>query len=486
MSGQSRNQFNDVGVLLSGNRTLPSRVNAEKALLGCLLQEPKLIPEAARVSFPTAFYNSSHQMIFDCLLELDRKQQQIDLIIISNYLEKNGELETVGGSSYLAELMNSIPTTANLENYISIVVNYGCLRAMIKTFSQGIEFCYDDSQSAIEILDKIEGEVGKIAGTQIEKEGVLLKEAMHEQMETIVKIHKRRENDPNALLGISTGFKDIDRKTNGLKNGEMYVLAARPSMGKTTLAMNIAVNVASDDIPVGIFSLEMDSSSLALRLMCAHSETSPNDIYGKVKNDAFSKFINSSSILSSLPLYIDDVNPLNILNIRARSRRMRQKHKIGLIIIDYLQIISAIGDKQGRSSNREREVAHISAGIKSLAKELAVPVLVLAQLNRSAEDENVETGLEHLRESGSIEQDADVVMIIDGNRKQKNQASVDLNSGDENKKKQAEKLFDEGFNFKLVIAKNRNGETGLIRLKFFPQYTRFKNFPKTSKRENAV
>ena len=488
MVGQSHNHSSDnVGVLLSGNRPMPSRINAERALLGCLLLEPQSIPEAARVNFPTAFYHSSHQIIFDCLLDMDSKSQKIDLVTVSDYLEKNNNLEVIGGVAYLAELTSCIPTTANLENYINIVVNYGCLRAMIKKFCQGVEECYDDSKEAVEILDQVGKDITEIAGAQIKKEGVRLKEAMHEQMEKIIKVHRLKEKDPNALLGIPTGFKHIDMKMNGLKNGEIYVLAARPSMGKTTLAMNIAVNVALDDIPVGIFSLEMDSASLALRLMCAHSETSPNDIYGRVKGNAFSDFMNSSSLLSSIPLYIDDSNPLNILNIRARSRRLKQRYNVGLIVVDYLQIISTVSSNS-RGDSREREVARISAGMKSLAKELQIPIIVLAQLNRSAErsseDEKVEPGLEHLRESGSIEQDADVVMIIDGNRKQKNQASADLRSGDIVKQQAAKKLFDEGLNFNLIIAKNRNGETGPVRLKFFPQYTCFKNFPKTSKAEN--
>ena len=275
---KSGEQFQNSGVLLSGSRPVPSRVEVEKALLGCLLTDPKELEfVASKLNNESAFYNSVHQIIYSCLVQMDndKKVGKIDLVTLADKLEERGELEQVGGASYLAELSASIPTTANLETYIKIVQDYSAKRALIKYLIQFLESCYDDSQKAINILDELETQIKEISKYQVEKEAISLTQAIVKQMDEVDRYHKLKAKDPNALLGLSTGFRDLNRITNGLKKGEMYVLAARPSMGKTTLAMNIAVNVALDDTPVAVFSLEMDAPNLAMRAVCAHSKNKP-------------------------------------------------------------------------------------------------------------------------------------------------------------------------------------------------------------------
>ena len=441
---------------------MPHNLDAEKAVIGCILTDPDTLKDAAvRLNFDGAFYSASHQTIFSTLIEMantpSEERQAIDLITVSEALRNKEKLNAIGGDSYLAELMNIIPTAANIENYVKIVHEYAVLRRLIRTSTDIIQKCFDADRQVNLLIDEVQQEVSNVANLQTGGEAACISDYMKPAIDYLLQLNEQRGD----AVGIPTGFKDLDHMITGLKPGDMIVLAARPSIGKTTFALNIASNVAlRADKAVGIFSLEMNTLSLVLRLLCSEARINLREFrQGVLSHARWVHITNSAEKLRKAKIYIDDTGQLDVIELRAKARRMKEKYDIQFICIDYLQLMKGTGGNS--NSNREQEVAAMSGGIKALAKELNVPILILAQLNRQAE-QGGRPKLSHLRESGAIEQDADIVAILHRDREV-------TQEGD-----QAE-IAKNGVESELIIAKHRNGETGIVELVFFPTYTLFQD-----------
>ncbi len=441
---------------------MPHNLDAEKAVLGCILTDPETLKDAAvRLNFDGAFYSASHQTIYSTIITMantpSEERQAIDLITVSEALRGKEKLQAVGGDAYLAELMNIIPTAANIENYVKIVHEYAVLRRLIRTSTDIIQKCFDSESQVNVLLDEVQQEVSNVANLQSGGDADSIADFMKPAIDYLLQLNEQRGD----AVGIPTGFKDLDHMITGLKAGDMIVLAARPSIGKTTIALNIASNVAlRAEKAVGIFSLEMNTLSLVLRLLCSEARINLREFrQGVLSHARWVHITNSAEKLRKAPMYIDDTGQLDVIELRAKARRMKEKHDIQFIVIDYLQLMK--GTSSNANSNREQEVAAMSGGIKALAKELNIPILILAQLNRQAE-QGGRPKLSHLRESGAIEQDADIVAILHRERELQQEADP-------------AEIAKNGIESELIIAKHRNGETGIVELVFFPTYTLFQD-----------
>jgi len=448
------------------DRLPPHSIEAEQGVLGCILLSPNENLGTCIEKFKKAveiFYDLRHQTIFDCLTQMYDAKEPIDLITLQQRLKDKSQLDPVGGIPYLAALSDGVPSAANLEYYLDIIREKYILRKMIQTCTAAVSRVYEYEGKVDGLLDEVERDILKIAEERIESTSMSMKELVHKAINTIEEYHARQ----GMLTGIGTGFVDFDKMTSGLHGGEMIVIAARPSMGKTSLAMNIVEHaILEEKLPVGVFSLEMTAESLVLRMLCSRSRVNMRNIRdGFLAERDFPKLTGSAGKLANAPLYIDDTAGLSILQLRAKARRMYQQYGIKMIVIDYLQLLNA---SSSRIENRQQEIAQISNGIKALAKELSVPVIVLSQLNREMEkDKNRKPRLSDLRESGAIEQDADLVALL--------------------YKPEAEKEEDDGgapetdaVPVNLLIAKQRNGPTGDVHLTFFKSFTRFESAAKVS------
>lgn len=439
---------------------MPHNLEAEKAVLGCILTDPDTLKEAAvRLNFDGAFYSAAHQTIFSTILQManpkEGEGQAIDLITVSEALSGKKKLTAVGGDAYLAELMNVIPTTANIENYVKIVHEYAVLRRLIRASSDVIQKCFDAEGEVNLLLDEVQKEISDVANMQTGKDAESIADFMKPAIEYLMQLN---DNTGDAV-GIPTGYQDLDNMITGLKGGDMIVLAARPSIGKTAFALNIAANVAlRSKKAVGIFSLEMNTLSLVLRLLCSEAKLNVREMrQGVLSHARWVEVTNAADRLRKAEIFIDDTGQLDVIEMRAKARRMKEKHNIEFIVIDYLQLMKGSG---GANSSREQEVAQMSGGIKALAKELNVPILILAQLNRQAEQGGVRPKLSHLRESGAIEQDADIVALLHRERELQQEGDP-------------VEMAKNGLESELIIAKHRNGETGIVELLFMPAYTQY-------------
>jgi replicative DNA helicase len=447
------------------DRLPPHSLEAEQGVLGCILISPNQSLGLCLEKLKTgakAFYDLRHQHLFENMVEMWDTKEPIDLITLQQRLKDKNELDSVGGLSYLAALPEAVPSAANLEYYLDIVQEKALLRKMIQTCTGVITQIYDYEGEVDQLMDDVESQVLKISEEREENTLCSVKDLVHKAISTIEEFHQRQ----GMLTGISTGFPDLDKLTSGFHGGEMVVLAARPSMGKTSLAMNIAETVVVEQqLPVGVFSLEMTAESLILRMLCSRARVNLRDIReGFLAERDFPRLTGAAGKMSTAPLYIDDTPGLSILQLRARARRMVQQHGIKLFVIDYLQLLHSTAK---RADNRQQEIADISNGIKALAKELNVPVIVLSQLNREVEKEkNRKPRLSDLRESGAIEQDADLVALL-----------YKSNGGDDEDGPREEQ---ESVPINLIIAKQRNGPTGEVNLTFFKGYTRFESASKVS------
>jgi replicative DNA helicase len=448
------------------DRLPPHSVLAEQGVLGCVLLSPndcmgECIEKLKGGS--EVFYDMRHQLIFSTLLEMYDKRQAIDVITLQQNLHNNKQLDQIGGISYLASLPDTVPSAANLEFYLNILLDKFILRRMIRACTEAISNVYDFEGKVDSLLDEIERDILKISETRVDGKADKIKELVKKAISTIEDYHQRQ----GILTGIATGFTDFDKMTTGLHGGEMIVIAARPSMGKTSLAMNIAEHVAIEEkIPVGVFSLEMTSASLVLRMLCSRSRVNLRNIQeGFLSERDFPKLTGAAGKLANAPLFIDDTSGLSILQLRAKARRMHQQFGIKLFVIDYLQLLHSTAL---RAENRQQEIADISNGIKSLAKELDVPVIVLSQLNRELEkDKDRKPRLSDLRESGAIEQDADLVCLL-----------YKPSRGDDEEAGGGGGEDHEAIAVNLLIAKQRNGPTGDVNLTFMKSYTRFESAAK--------
>jgi replicative DNA helicase len=396
------------------------------------------------------------------LVEMFDSREAIDVITLQQRLKNKQLLEEVGGIAYLAALPDTVPSSANLSYYLEIVQEKYLLRRMISICTDVVGRVYEFEGEVDALMDEVERDILRISESRVQSQTITIKELVKKAINTIEGFHQRQ----GMLTGVGTGFADLDKMTSGLHGGEMVVIAARPSMGKTSLAMNIAEHVAIEQrLPVGVFSLEMTSESLVLRMLCSRSRVNLRNVReGFLAERDFPKLTGAAGKLASSPLFIDDSSGLSILQLRAKARRMSQQYGIKLFVIDYLQLLHSTAR---RAENRQQEIADISSGIKSLAKELKVPVIVLSQLNRELEREkNRKPRLSDLRESGAIEQDADLVGL--------------LYKPSSDEEESASAVEQDAVPVNLLIAKQRNGPTGDVNLTFFKSYTRFESAAKVS------
>jgi replicative DNA helicase len=404
------------------------------------------------------FYDLWHQTIYDCLTTLRNQNTPIDIIIVQQWLKDQKILEQIGGIAYLAELQDAVPSAANLSYYLELVWEKFLMRKMVTACTEVVADVYDYKGDVYGLIDEVEKKILAVSMSAETQTAPTTNEFLNKAINNI-EAAWQKNGEPS---GLATGFPDLDNLTDGLHDGEMIVIAARPSMGKTALALNIAEHIALNvHLPVGVFSLEMTGESLVERMLGSVAKVNMREVKkGFFKEEQAPKITAAAGKINSAPLFIDDTAGLSILQLRARARRMHQQHHVRLLVIDYLQLLSS--DKASWSDNREREIADISGGIKSLAKELHIPVIVLSQLNRESEKTGMRPKLSQLRESGAIEQDADVVGLLYNPNNQDDPSS------------QAES--DEGLPIKLLIAKQRNGPRGeTVNLTFLKQYTRFES-----------
>jgi replicative DNA helicase len=450
------------------DRLPPHSPEAEQGVLGCVLLSPndclgeciEKLKEGAAV-----FYDLRHQTIYAALVEMFDQRAAIDVITLQQRLKDKQLLEEVGGIAYLAALPDAVPSAANLSYYLGIVQEKHLLRKLIQTCTEAVGRVYEYEGDVDALMDEVERDVLRISEARVESTTSTIKDLVNRAIDTIEDFHARQ----GLLTGIGTNLLDLDKLTSGLHPGEMIVIAARPSMGKTSLAMNIAEHVAIDQkLPVGVFSLEMTAESLVLRMLCSRARVNLRNIrHGFFENEDFPKLTTVAGKLAGAPLFVDDSSALSILQLRAKARRMAQQHGIKLFVVDYLQLLHSTSR---RADNRQQEIADISGGIKALAKELNVPVIVLSQLNREPEkrEGGAKPRLSDLRESGAIEQDADVVGLLYKPGK----------PGEDDEGAAGEEAEAEPVN--LLIAKQRNGPTGEVKLTFLKSYTRFESAAKVS------
>ncbi len=452
------------------DRLPPHSPEAEQGVLGCILLSPNECMGVCIERFKAGaevFYDLRHQTIFGALAQMYDGREAIDLITLQQRLKNVQLLEEVGGIAYLSTLPDTVPSAANLSYYADIVQEKYLLRRMIAACTEVVGRVYDYEGEVDALLDEVERDILRISESRVQGQTATIKELVKKAIGTIEGFHQRQ----GALTGVGTGFADLDKLTSGLHGGEMIVIAARPSMGKTSLAMNIAEHVAIQlRLPVGVFSLEMTSESLVLRMLCSHSRVNLRNVReGFLAERDFPKLTGAAGRLAGAPLFIDDSSGLSILQLRAKARRMHQQHGVKLFVVDYLQLLHSTAR---RAENRQQEIADISSGIKSLAKELNVPVIVLSQLNREMEREkNRKPRLSDLRESGAIEQDADVVGLLY------------KPSNDDDESGGGPGGEDEAAPVNLLIAKQRNGPTGDVPLTFLRPYTRFESAAKVSEED---
>jgi replicative DNA helicase len=450
------------------DRLPPHSLPAEQGVLGCILISPTDCTGVCVEKLKggaESFYDLRHRTLYENLVEMYDGKQPVDLITVQQRLKDAGMLESVGGITYLSGLMDAVPSAANLEYYLGIVREKHLLRRMLQACTNVIGRVHESEGEVDQLLDEAERDILRISEEREEGASKNIKDLVNHAINIIQDYHSKQ----GQLSGVPSGFADLDKMTHGLHGGEMIVIAGRPSMGKTSLAMNIAEHAAVNErLPVGVFSLEMTADSLVVRMLCSLARVNSRAVReGFLRERDFPRITAAASKMAKAPLVIDDTPGLSILQLRARARRMWQQHGIKLFVIDYLQLLHSSSRKA--QDNRQQEIADISSGVKSLAKELNVPVIVLSQLNRELEkDKNRKPRLSDLRESGSIEQDADVVGLLYRPR----------DDDDEDKDKERADPPDDGLNavpVNLLIAKQRNGPTGDVELTFLKGITRYES-----------
>ncbi|EDY16002.1 replicative DNA helicase [Chthoniobacter flavus Ellin428] len=444
------------------HRLFPQSAIAEKGVISSFLLSPREIGALCGEQKITKehFHLPAHASIYACLLEMWDKGKPIDLITVTQLLQDQKQLDQSGGAAYVSELFTYLPTAANAEHYIEILVEKHTLREIIKVCTEYAARCYDEQDVVATLLDSVEQGIFKISQSRYQAKSMSMKDQVMQAIHSIEELYDRR----GAITGLPTGFAELDKMTDGLHGAEMIVIAARPSMGKTALAMNIAEHIALEaKHAVAVFSLEMSTSQLVQRLLCSRARVNLGSIRnGFLSERDFPALTSAAAKLAESKIFIDDTPGLSILELRAKARRLKSQHDIRAIFIDYLQLLRSTSRRA--QDNRQLEIAEISSGIKSLAKELNIPIVVLAQLNRNPESRSGESKgrprLSDLRESGSIEQDADVVGLL---------VREEYYAENEEDKKESEGKAT------LIIAKQRSGPVGDCPLTFLKEFTRFEN-----------
>ncbi len=428
-------------------RVPPHNIEAEQATLGSILIDNDAIVKVIDFLEPEHFYRTSHQIIYKAMKELYEKSEPIDLLTVSEHLKKKGELEEAGGFSYLATLTNITPTALNVEKYAKIVEEKSILREIIKAGIEIIDLAFNSQENVGDTLDKAQEVLFNVAKKRLSAPFYPLKDLLKESFDRIENLYKRKE----GITGIPSGFPQLDKITGGFHKNDLIVLAARPSVGKTSFSLNVATNVATKyNLPVAIFSLEMSKEQIVERILEYVADVNFHRLRtGIFSDEDWKKLGRAYGPLYDAPIYIDDSSDISVLEIRTKARRLKSKENLGMIVVDYLQLMHL----RRKVENRVQEISEITRSLKKLAREVGVPVLVISQLSRAIEKrEDKRPMLSDLRESGSIEQDADVVMFLSvkGEDKTKDTNIVDL-----------------------IVAKNRNGPLGKIKLKFLKQFAKF-------------
>ncbi|MBI3318097.1 MAG: replicative DNA helicase [Candidatus Omnitrophica bacterium] len=429
----------------------PQNLEAEMAVLGSLLIDEEAVPIGMELLKPEYFYRDTHRKIFSAMTKLFTRQRPVDLVTLTEELKSSGELEGVGGASTLASLTTVVPTAASIQHYAKIVKEKALLRNLINTATQIVGECFENQDDVEGLLDKAEQLLFEISTKSSESRAVLLKEMLKDSIEAIERLYQRKE----LVTGVSTGLHDLDVQTAGLQPSDLVIVAGRPSMGKSALVTCIAEHVGIvERIPVVVFSLEMSKEQLVHRMLCAHARVDVHKARtGFLAQSDWPRLTNAAGKLSEAPILVDDTPAISALELRAKARRLKSQHDVGLIVVDYLQMMRG----PARSENRQQEISEISKSLKALAKELKVPVVAVSQLSRAPEQrEDRRPQLADLRESGAIEQDADVVMLL---FREEVYHPTDENRG------RAE----------VIIAKQRNGPVGSIPMTFLKEFTRFEN-----------
>ena len=429
----------------------PQNIEAEQSILGGVLIENDALNIVIEFLEDGDFYREAHQKIFKSMIALSEKNEPLDLITLTNELKKKKELEDIGGASYLAGLVESVPTAANIAYYAKIVKEKSILRKLISTATEIVTQSYQERKNLEDFLDEAEQAIFRISENQVRPAFYPIKEIVKESFKVIERLYEKKE----LITGVPSGFKDLDRKTAGFQNAELIIVAGRPSMGKTALCLNIAQHAAiNSKIPTAIFSLEMSKEQLAIRMLCSEARVDSARLRsGFLSESDWPKLTMAAGALSDAPIFIDDSAAISVLELRAKARRLKADRGLGLVIVDYLQLM------RGRSGaeRREQEISEISRSLKALAKELNIPVIAISQLSRKAEDRpGRRPQLSDLRESGAIEQDADVIIFI---------YRDEVYNPDSDQRGTAE----------VIIGKQRNGPTGKADLSFISEFTTFKD-----------
>jgi replicative DNA helicase len=442
------------------HRLPPQNLEAEMSVLGGVLLENEALNRALEVLRPEDFYREAHRKIFSALITLSDRNEPADLVTLTAVLKNRDALEEVGGSSYLSTLVDFVPTAANISYYCKIVKEKAISRELIKVATEIATRGYEGGEVEAS-LDWAEGEIFKIANMKSRPSVFATKDIVKETIKTIEKLYDRKE----LITGVPTGFTDLDNMTSGLQGGDLVIIAGRPSMGKTAFCLNLVEHAAmhaTQPIPSIVFSLEMSKEQLVQRLLCSVARIESGRVRtGKLAQSEFPTLVNAAGIIAEAPIYIDDTPAISVLEVRAKSRRLKAEKNIGLIVVDYLQLMTG-----KNTENRQQEISEISRSLKALAKELNLPVIALSQLNRSLESRTDKRPvLADLRESGAIEQDADVIMFLYRETVYCDACKRRDNSCTENHERSAE----------VIVGKQRNGPLGIEQLTFLGEYTRFES-----------
>jgi replicative DNA helicase len=432
------------------DRVPPQNNEAETSVLGSMLISSDACYSGFELLKEENFYKNSHKLIFSAMAKLFQKNEAIDLVTVMEQLKRDKKIEAAGGAAYLASLAESVPSASNAAYYARIVKEKSILRSMIGMFDKFSSECYDSPEDMGLFVDQVEQSVFSIARDRQSQDFVHIKELIHDSLETAERLMKNKQ----LVTGTPTGFVDFDEKTSGLHPSDFMVIASRPSMGKTSLALNIAQHAAiKNDVPVALFSLEMSKEQLVQRLLCAEARVNSHQLRtGYLGESAFPRLTMAAGKLNEADIFIDDTPAISGLELRAKARRLKAKENIGMVIVDYLQLMNWAG----RADNRQQEISELSRALKSLAREINVPVIALSQLSRAVEARTDKRPvLSDLRESGAIEQDADIVVLLF------REEYYDASKG----QGEAE----------IHIAKQRNGPVGSFKLAFIKEYARFEN-----------
>jgi replicative DNA helicase len=441
--------------LAVAERTLPHNLEAERSVLGAILLHNDAFNLAAEVIDSKDFFRDAHRRIFDKMVRLNERGNAIDLVTLKEELGRAGELDEIGGPAYITALVDGVPRSANVEHYARIIKEKATLRNLIFSANRILTTAYEGGEDADVILDQAEHAIFAIADDKVRDGFVSLRDLAQASLETIEKLHAHKE----LITGVPTGFTDLDEMTSGLQPSDLIIIAARPSMGKTSLVLNMAQHVGTKtDLTVGLFSLEMSKEQLFLRLLTSEARIDAHRLRGGFLGERdWGKLSQAIGTLSEAKIFIDDTPSIGVLEMRAKCRRLKSEHGLHLVVVDYIQLMQG----RGRFENRTLELASISRSMKGLAKELNVPIVVLSQLSRAPESRSDHRPqLSDLRESGALEQDADVVVFIyrEDLYGERSQPAADMQGVAE-----------------IIVGKQRNGPTGIVKLAFIREFTRFEN-----------